>query len=52
VAQGSQTFHAAGGRYRLLIGKGSGTEVKIEGKDILIIKESDVLGVVEKSSTQ
>ena len=32
---------------RILFGKWSGTEVKIEGDDLLIMKESDVLGVVE-----
>jgi len=31
---------------RILFGKGSGTEVKIEGDDLLIMKESDVLGVI------
>ena len=32
---------------RILFGKWSGTEVKLDGKDLLIMKESDVLGVVE-----
>jgi chaperonin GroES len=32
---------------RVLFGKWSGTEVKIDGKDVLIMKESDVLGVIE-----
>ena len=32
---------------RILFGKWSGTEVKIDGDDLLIMKESDVLGVVE-----
>ena len=36
---------------RVLFGKWSGTEVKIDGEDLLIIKESDVMGVIEKSST-
>ena len=31
---------------RVLFGKWSGTEVKIDGEDLLIMKESDVLGVV------
>ena len=31
---------------RVLFGKWSGTEVKIEGEDLLIMKESDVLGVI------
>jgi chaperonin GroES len=32
---------------RILFGKWSGTEVKIDGEDLLIMKESDVMGVVE-----
>ena len=32
---------------RILFGKWSGTEVKIDGDDLLIMKESDVLGVVD-----
>ncbi|PIC01455.1 co-chaperone GroES [Caulobacter sp. X] len=32
---------------RILFGKWSGTEVKVDGQDLLIMKESDVLGVVE-----
>ncbi|WP_342738997.1 co-chaperone GroES [Bradyrhizobium sp. B117] len=35
---------------RVLFGKWSGTEVKIDGKELLIVKESDLLGVVEKTS--
>ncbi len=31
---------------RILFGKWSGTEVKVDGEDLLIMKESDVLGVV------
>jgi chaperonin GroES len=31
---------------RILFGKWSGTEVKLEGKDLLIMKESDILGVL------
>jgi len=33
---------------RILFGKWSGTEVKVDGEDLLIMKESDVLGVVER----
>jgi chaperonin GroES len=36
---------------RVLFGKWSGTEVKIDGEDFLIMKESDVMGVIEKTST-
>ncbi len=32
---------------RILFGKWSGTEIKIAGEDLLIMKESDVMGVVE-----
>jgi chaperonin GroES len=32
---------------RILFGKWSGTEIKIEGEDLIIMKESDVMGVVE-----
>lgn len=32
---------------RILFGKWSGTEVKMEGEELLIMKESDVMGVIE-----
>jgi chaperonin GroES len=32
---------------KILFGKWSGTEVKVDGEDLLIMKESDVLGVVQ-----
>jgi len=32
---------------RVLYGKWSGTEVKVDGEDLLIVKESDVMGVIE-----
>ena len=31
---------------KILFGKWSGTEVKIDGQDLLIMKESDILGIV------
>ena len=31
---------------RILFGKWSGTEVKVDGEDLLIMKESDILGIV------
>jgi chaperonin GroES len=31
---------------RVLFGKWSGTEVKIDGEDLLIMKESDIMGVI------
>jgi len=33
---------------KVLFGKWSGTEVKIDGADVLIMKESDIMGVIEK----
>ncbi|TIP33440.1 MAG: co-chaperone GroES, partial [Mesorhizobium sp.] len=35
---------------RILFGKWSGTEIKLNGEDLLIMKESDVMGVVEQTS--
>src|SRR5438552_13364052 len=35
---------------RVLFGKWSGSEVKIDGEDLLIMKESDVMGVIEGAS--
>ena len=32
---------------RVLFGKWSGTEIKIDGEDLMILKESDILGVLE-----
>ena len=32
---------------RVLFGKWSGTEVKIDGEELLIMKESDILGIIE-----
>ena len=32
---------------RVLFGKWSGTEVKLDGEDLLIMKESDLLGIIE-----
>jgi chaperonin GroES len=34
---------------RVLFGKWSGTEVRIDGQDLLIMKESDIMGVVEET---
>ncbi|MEQ1783162.1 MAG: co-chaperone GroES [Hyphomonadaceae bacterium] len=34
---------------RVLFGKWSGTEVTLEGEELIIMKESDILGVVEKT---
>jgi len=37
---------------RVLFGKWSGTEVKIDGVEYLIIKESDIMGVLEETQTK
>ena len=34
---------------RVLFGKWSGTEVKIDGEDLMIMKESDIMGIIDKS---
>ncbi|MDT8760573.1 co-chaperone GroES [Sphingomonas psychrotolerans] len=34
---------------RVLFGKWSGTEVRIDGEELLIMKESDILGVIEQA---
>ena len=36
---------------RVLFGKWSGTEIKIDGEELIIMKESDILGIVEKSAS-
>ena len=35
---------------RILFGKWSGTEVKLDGEELLIMKESDIMGIVEGSA--
>ncbi len=35
---------------RILFGKWSGTEVKVDGEDLLIMKESDILGVITEGA--
>ena len=35
---------------RILFGKWSGTEVKLDGEELLIMKESDIMGILEGSS--
>jgi chaperonin GroES len=37
---------------RILFGKWSGTEVKIDGEDLLIMKESDILGIIEGGNSK
>jgi len=35
---------------RVLFGKWSGTEVKLEGEELIIMKESDIMGVIEQGA--
>jgi chaperonin GroES len=37
---------------RVLFGKWSGTEIKIDGEDLVVMKESDIMGVVEDASAR
>lgn len=37
---------------RILFGKWSGTEVKVDGDDLLIMKESDIMAVIEGAATK
>jgi chaperonin GroES len=37
---------------RILFGKWSGTEVKMNGEELLIMKESDIMGVIEVTATK
>ncbi|KAA1176644.1 co-chaperone GroES [Rhizobium tropici] len=37
---------------RILFGKWSGTEIKINGEELLIMKESDVMGIIEPQTEQ
>ena len=37
---------------RILFGKWSGTEVKLDGEELLIMKESDIMGVLEQTAAR
>ena len=37
---------------RVLFGKWSGTEVKVDGEELLIMKESDIMGVIEQKKAK
>src|SRR5438876_8978362 len=37
---------------RILFGKWSGSEVKIDGEELIIMKESDILGIIEGASAK
>jgi len=36
----------------VLFGKWSGTEIKLDGEDLMIMKESDIMGVLDRPATQ
>jgi chaperonin GroES len=36
---------------RILFGKWSGTEVKLDGEELLIMKESDIMGIIEGTAS-
>ena len=37
---------------RVLFGKWSGTEVKLNGEDLIIMKESDIMGIIEQTAAR
>jgi len=37
---------------RVLFGKWSGTEIKLDGEDLVVAKESDIMGVVEETASR
>ena len=37
---------------RVLFGKWSGTEIKLDGEDLMIMKEADIMGVIEPASAK
>ena len=37
---------------RVLFGKWSGSEIKLEGEDLMVMKESDVMGVIEQGTAR
>ena len=37
---------------RVLFGKWSGTEIKLDGEDLIIMKESDIMGVIEQTAAR
>jgi chaperonin GroES len=36
---------------RVLFGKWSGTEIKLDGEDLMVMKEADIMGVIEPAAT-
>ena len=47
LADGSRSPHEVSEGDRVIYGKWSGTEVKLNGDDLLIMKESDIMGIIE-----
>jgi chaperonin GroES len=37
---------------RVLFGKWSGTEIKLDGEDLIIMKETDIMGIVDQSAAR
>ncbi len=37
---------------RVLFGKWSGTEIKLDGEDLIIMKESDIMGIIDRSTAR
>jgi chaperonin GroES len=37
---------------RVLFGKWSGTEIKLDGEDLIIMKESDIMGIIDNSAAR
>ena len=37
---------------RVLFGKWSGTEIKLEGEDLIIMKESDIMGILDQTAVR
>jgi chaperonin GroES len=37
---------------RVLFGKWSGTEVKLDGEDLIIMKESDIMGIIDQTAVR
>jgi chaperonin GroES len=37
---------------RVLFGKWSGTEIKLDGEDLIIMKESDIMGIIDQSAAR
>ncbi|HUE19994.1 MAG TPA: co-chaperone GroES [Stellaceae bacterium] len=37
---------------RVIFGKWSGTEVKMDGEELMVMKESDIMGVIEKGASK